>query len=191
MLTNKQKNFFEELKATYGKDPLPSFEKIAADFGFKHKNSVWQYFKKLKDFGLVKNVGDKFFISPDQFGAILFSTPVKAGFPSPAEDYIEKRVSLDDEFKVDSPSTFMFTIAGDSMIDLGIFEDDRVIIEKKSHPNNGDVVLANVDGEYTLKTFKKKGSEVFLEPANENYPVIKPQKSLEIFGVMQGLVRKT
>ncbi len=79
---------------------------------------------------MIKNIGEKFFISSEEFGAVLFSTPVKAGFPSPAEDYIERRVSLDEDFRIDSPSTFMFKVSGDSMIDAGIFEDDMVIIQK-------------------------------------------------------------
>ena len=53
MSTEKQKTFFENLKKLYGKEPLPSYEQIAKDFGFKHKNSVWQYFKKLKDEELI------------------------------------------------------------------------------------------------------------------------------------------
>lgn len=190
MLTQKQKDFFEKLKTTYGKDPLPSFERIAKDFGFKHKNSVWQYFKKFKEYNLIDNIGEKFFIKPDQFGAVLFTTPVKAGFPSPAEDYIERRISLDDEFRLDSPSTFMFTVSGDSMVDAGIFEGDMVVISKTSSAKSGDIVLANVDGEYTLKYFRKKDQKIYLEPANEKYPIIIPEKTFEIFGVMHGLVRK-
>lgn len=190
MLTQKQKDFFEKLKSIYGKEPLPSFENIASEFGFKHKNSVWQYFKKFREMGLVCSKGEKFFISPEQFGAILFTTPVKAGFPSPAEDYVEKRVSLDEEFKVDSPSTFMFTVSGDSMIDAGIFEGDKVIVRKKSDPKSGDIVLANVDGEYTLKIFRRNGQDVYLEPANKNYDVIKAKDSMEIFGIVTGSVRK-
>jgi len=190
MLTQKQKEFFEKLKAAYGKEPLPSFEKIASEFGFKHKNSVWQYFKKFRESGLIRGIGEKFFIAPDQFGAVLFTTPVKAGFPSPAEDYIEKRISLDEEFRIDSPSTFMFTVSGDSMIEAGIFEEDMVIIKRKSEPKSGDIVLANVDGEYTLKIFRKKGQEIYLEPANKNYEIIKAKQSMEIFGIVIGSVRK-
>lgn len=190
MLTQKQKEFFEKLKEFYGKEPLPSFEKIAREFNFKHKNSVSQYFKKFKEYNLIDNIGDKFFIKPEQFGAVLFSTPVKAGFPSPAEDHIEKRISLDNEFKIDSPSTFIFTVKGDSMIDAGIFEGDMVIIRRTNTPASGDIVLASVDGEYTLKTFRKKGADIFLEPANQNYEIIRAKESMEIFGVVIGSVRR-
>ena len=190
MLTEKQKTFFEKIKELYGKEPLPSFEKIAQDFGFRHKNSVWQYFNKLKEIDLIREINNKFYINPDQFGAILFTTSVKAGFPSPAEDYIERRVSLDTMFSIDSPSTFLFKVSGDSMIDLGIHEGDMVIVKRCPAAADGDVILACVDGEYTLKTFRKKSGKVYLEPANKNYPIIIPQQELTIFGIVTGVVRK-
>jgi len=190
MLTEKQKNFFEKLKTLYGKEPLPSFEIIAKDFGFSHKNSVWQYFTKLKNAHLIREKNNKFYIDSEQFGAILFSSPIKAGFPSTAEDYMERRVSLDEEFRLSSPSTFMFTVSGDSMVDLGIFEGDRVIVRKTSEAKDGEVVLADLDCEYTLKTYRKFRGEVFLEPANKNYEIIKPKNNLTIFGVVTGVIRQ-
>jgi len=189
MLTNKQKEFFEKLKERYGQQPLPSFEIIAKEFGFKHKNSVWQYFNKLKENLLIKEENNKFFIPPHLFGAVLYESPVKASFPSPAEDYIEKRVSLDNEFRLNNPSTFMFNVSGDSMIELGIFEGDQVIVKKCISAKDGDVVLACVDGEYTLKTYRKKGSDIYLEPANKDYPIIRPENELTIFGIVTGVIR--
>ena len=155
-LSTKQKSFFEGLKKAYGKEPLPSFEIIAKEFGFKHKNSVWQYFKKLKEFELIKEKNGKFFINPECFGAILFTSAVRAGFATVAEDSIEKRVSLDENFDLNNPSVFMFTVSGDSMVNAGIFDGDKVIVKKTSQAKDGDIVLAYVDNGYTLKTFRKK-----------------------------------
>ncbi len=190
MLTEKQKNFFEELKQAYGQDVLPSFDAIAKDFGFKHKNSVWQYFNKLKEENLIQEKNNRFFINKDNFGAVLFTSSIRAGFASVAEEYVEKRVSLDESFNINNPSTFLFTVAGDSMVDVGIFEGDQVIIKKTSEAKNGEIVLAFIDGGYTLKTYRKKGSEIWLQPENQNYPIIKPREQLTIFGVAQGIVRK-
>lgn len=190
MITEKQKQFFEKLKSKYGKDVLPSFEVLAQEFGFKHKNSVWQYFNKFREYGLLDEKNGRFSISKELFGAIEFSSTVKAGFASVAEDSIEKRVSLDEAFEIDSPSTFIFTVSGDSMIDLGIFEGDKVVVRKSSEAKNGDVVIAYIDGGFTLKTYRKKDNKVWLEPANSNYPNIYPKEKLEIFGVAQGIVRK-
>ena len=190
MLTEKQKTFFEKLKETYGKEALPSFEIIAKDFGFKHKNSVWQYFNKLKEENLIYESNNRFFINKDLFGAILFSSSVKAGFASVADDYIEKRISLDESFEINSPSTFLFTVSGDSMINLGIYEGDKVIVKKVNTAKDGDVVIAFIDGGYTLKTYRNRQGKVWLEPANENYPNLYPKEQLVIFGIAQGIVRK-
>lgn len=190
MLTEKQQIFFENLKKLYGSEALPSFDIIAKEFGFKHKNSVWQYFNKLREENLIEERNHHFYINKENFGAILFTSSVRAGFASVAEDSIEKRVSLDDTFAINHPSTFLFKVAGDSMVDLGIFEGDTVVIRKANDARDGDVVLAFVDGGYTLKTYRKKQSEVWLEPANASYPIIKPREELRIFGVAQGVVRK-
>ena len=156
MLTEKQKTFFEKLKELYGQDVLPSFDIIAKEFGFKHKNSVWQYFNKLKEENLIEERNNHFYINKELFGAILFSSTVKAGFASVAEDYVEKRVSLDDSFDINNPSTFLFTVSGDSMIDLGIFEGDKVIVRKTNSARDGEIVIAYIDGGYTLKTYRNK-----------------------------------
>ncbi len=190
MLTEKQKIFFEKLKESYGKEVLPSFEILAKEFGFKHKNSIWQYFNKLKEENLIEEKNGRFFINKDLFGAILFSSVVKAGFASVADDYIEKRVSLDESFEINNPSTFLFTVSGDSMIDLGIYEGDKVIVKKSNTAKNGDIVIAFIDGGYTLKTYRSKDNKVWLEPANSNYPNLYPKEQLIIFGIAQGIVRK-
>ena len=189
-LSTKQKNFFENLKKAYGQEPLPSFEKIAGDFGFKHKNSVWQYFNKLKEFDLIKEKNGKFFINPDCFGAILFTSSVRAGFATVAEDSIERRISLDESFDLDNPSTFVFNVSGDSMVNAGIFDGDKVIVKKTPCAKNGDIVLAFVDNGYTLKTYRQKDGKIWLQPENPEYPIIEPKEMLTIFGIATGIVRQ-
>lgn len=189
-LSEKQKEFFVKLKETYGKEPLPSYEKIAKTFGFKHKNSVWQYFNKLRDEELILETNGKFVINPECFGAILFTSSVRAGFATAAEDSIEKRVSLDHNFDLDNPSVFMFNVSGDSMVNAGIFDGDRVIIKKTPCAKNGDVVLAYVDNGYTLKTYRQKDGKIWLQPENPDYPIIEPKEVLTIFGIATGVVRQ-
>lgn len=190
MLSEKQKKFFENLKKNYGKEPLPSFEIIAKDFGFKHKNSVWQYFNKLKENDLIKEKNGKFFINPEYFGAIMFTSSVRAGFATVAEDSIERRVSFDEMFHLDSPSTFVFNVSGDSMVNAGIFDGDKVVVKKTPYAKNGDIVLAFIDNGYTLKTYRQKDGKVWLQPENPDYPIIEPQEVLTIFGVATGIVRE-
>lgn len=190
MLSEKQKNFFENLKKNYGKEPLPSYEIIAKDFGFKHKNSVWQYFNKLKENDLIREKNGKFFINHDCFGAIMFTSSVRAGFATVAEDSIEKRISLDEVFDLDNPSVFVFNVSGDSMVNAGIFDGDKVIVKKTSVAKNGEIVLAFVDNGYTLKTFRQKDGRIWLQPENPDYPIIEPREVLTIFGVAKGVVRE-
>lgn len=190
MLSEKQKAFFENLKKNYGKEPLPSYEIIAKDFGFKHKNSVWQYFNKLKEQELIRERNGKFFINPVCFGAVLFTSSVRAGFASVAEDSIERRISLDETFDLDNPSVFVFNVSGNSMINAGIFDGDKVIVKKTPCAKDGDIVLAFVDNGYTLKTYRQKGGKVWLQPENPEFPIIEPQEVLTIFGVATGIVRE-
>ncbi len=189
-LTLKQQIFFEKLKETYSDKALPSYEKIARTLGFKSKNSVKQYMEILKREDLIEKVNDSFYINKNQFGANLIMSSVKAGFAGIMDDKIEKRMSLDDIFNINSPSTFIFKVSGDSMQDIGILDDDFVIIKKTSEAETGDVVLAVIDDEFTLKTYKKDEQGVYLEPQNKNYPILRPEFSLRIFGVALGIARK-
>ena len=125
-----------------------------------------------------------------QTGAPLILTSVKAGFASIMDDKIEKRISMDELLEINSPSTFVFKVSGDSMCEIGIFEDDYVIIKKTPNANSGDIVLAIVDNEFTLKTYKKDETGVYLKPENSSYPIIRPKYSLSIFGVAIGITRR-
>jgi repressor LexA len=81
-------------------------------------------------------------------------------------------------------------VKGDSMIDAGIFEGDLVVVEKRPAAKKGDIVVAIVDNQFTLKRLDLEGGRFVLKPENKAYPVIRPEGALEIFGVMVGLVRK-
>ena len=194
-LTKKQRVFFEELLDRYGLEPLPGFEKICIDLGFKSKNSVWQYFKKLLEHGFIKESNKRFFI-PNDFiekafqGISYFESGVRAGFPTIAEDCMEEKISFDNLLVKNPVSTFSVRVVGDSMIEAGINEDDIVIVEKGKPPRNGDIVVASVDGEFTVKYYFKKGTDVYLEPANPNYQTIRAKQEMQIFGIVTGLVRK-
>ena len=83
-----------------------------------------------------------------------------------------------------------FSVSGDSMTDIGIFDGDYVAIKKANDAKIGDVVLAVVDNEFTLKTYKKDEKGPYLKPENKEYPIIRPKNSLSIFGVALGIMRK-
>lgn len=123
-------------------------------------------------------------------GAPLFRTHVRAGFQHIIDNEPERRISLDREFEILSPSTFVFHVSGDSMVDVGIYEDDMVIVKKTQDIKDKDIVIANVDNTYTIKFYRNKNNKIYLEPANSNYGIIKPKFKLEIFGKVIGVTRK-
>lgn len=189
-LTIKQKEFFEGLREKYQNKALPSYEKIKNDFSFKSKNSIKQYVEVLKKENLLEEIDGNLYINSSCFGAILATTSVKAGFASIMDDKIEKRISLDDILEINSPSTFVFKVSGDSMCEVGILDGDYVVIKKTAEARIDDIVLAIVDNEFTLKTYKKDSKGFYLKPENSDYPIIRPRESLSIFGVALGITRK-
>lgn len=189
-LTKKQSDFYEKLTNLYGNEPFPSFDKICSDTGLKSKNSVWQYFTKFLELELIKEKANRFFIPFENIGIPYFEKGVSAGFTSLGDDYLQEKLSFDDLLVKNPNSTYSVRVFGDSMIDAGIYEDDIAIVEKNSNPRSGDIVIAQVDGEFTIKYFYQKGAKAFLEPANKKYSTIYPENELNIFGVVTGIVRK-
>ncbi len=189
-LTERQREFFEKLKEFFSTKALPSYETIKNEFGYKSKNSIKQYVEILKNKGFLIQDNEYFYINPKYLGAKLVSSYVKAGFASIMDDKIEKRISFDVLLDINSPSTFVFKVSGDSMVDIGIFDGDYVIIKKTSIANPDDIVLAVIDNEFTLKTYKKDKKGFYLKPENKDYPILRPKNSLSIFGVAVGITRK-
>ena len=86
--------------------------------------------------------------------------------------------------------SFILKVDGDSMIDAGIMKGDLVLVERGREPKTGDIVIAEVDGAWTMKYLYKKGKEIYLEAGNPKYPRIKPQNELRLGGVVTAVVRK-
>ena len=120
----------------------------------------------------------------------LMAHCVHAGFPSPAGDYVERRIDLNRELIQHPEATFFLRAQGRSMVDAGIHDGDVVIVEKGANAGVGDMVVAIVDNEFTLKHLDREKTAWILRPANPAYPVIRPQGQLELFGVVVGMYRK-
>ena len=122
----------------------------------------------------------------------LLSHRISAGFPSPATDYVEEGLDLNDYLVRNKPATFMFTVKGDSMTGASIEEGDKVVVDRAQHPKHGDIVVAVVDGEYTIKRLFKHMGRVDLRPENSYYPsiVFHDGSELMVWGVVVGVVRR-
>ncbi len=123
---------------------------------------------------------------------VKVSGSVVAGFPSPAEQYLEPPLDLN-EFLVKRPSaTFFVRVQGDSMVGAGINDGDLLVVDRSLRPASGDVVIASVDGDFTVKTYRHDKDGVRLEPANPNYPVIRlnPGQELDYFGKVTACIHR-
>jgi repressor LexA len=115
---------------------------------------------------------------------------VQAGFPSPEEEVLSDTISMDEYLIANPETSFLLQVSGDSMTGAGIMEGDLVIIEKGRTPKTGDIVIAEVDGDWTMKYFQKQGRHIVLAAANPKYPDIKPRSDLRLGGVVTAVVRK-
>lgn len=122
----------------------------------------------------------------------LFSHKVAAGFPSPADDYVQRTLSLDEHLIQHKVSTFFMRAKGDSMVGAGIFDGDLLVVDKSLTPTSGDIVIAIVDGDFTVKRFTKRGGTITLRPENPRYKEIefKEGQQLEVWGVVTSAVKK-
>ena len=115
---------------------------------------------------------------------------VEAGFPSPAEEELVDTLSLDDLLIQNREATFLLKVSGDSMTGAGIMPGDMVLVDKGRTPKSGDIVIAQVDGEWTMKFLRTRKDGVLLVPANPKYQPIRPKNELKISGVVTAVVRK-
>ncbi len=117
---------------------------------------------------------------------------ISAGFPSPATDYAEEGLDLNEYLVRNKPATFLFTVKGDSMVGASIEEDDKVVVDRALTPKHRDIVVAVVEGEYTLKRLFKHKGRVELRAENPAYAPITFQDGSEllVWGVVVGVVRR-
>ena len=169
---------------------LPPYSTIMTLLGLKSKSPVMALVARLKLQGFLESTAERRLKPGKRFFERPIFDSVRAGLPSVAGDASYDTLSID-EYLIASPShTVLVTVKGDSMIDAGIMPGDVVVVEKRGPANVGDMVIAIVDNEFTLKTLGKEKGQFVLLPANPAYPVIRPKGELEIFGVVVGQFRK-
>jgi DNA polymerase V len=122
----------------------------------------------------------------------FYQSNVSAGFPSPAEDFMELDLNLQ-EYLVQHPSaTFCVKVTGDSMQNAGIFSGDVMVVDRALEPQNKTIVLAVLDGEFTVKRIHKKGDLLFLNPENDNFKPIEitQEMNFKVWGVVTHIIHK-
>jgi len=170
---------------------LPSYASIGSLLGLKSKSSVAAMVARLKLAGFLDSTPDRRLAPTKRFFARpLADSPVRAGLPEQVDDSDADALTIDD-YLIERPSqTVLIRVKGDSMMDAGIFDGDLVVVEKRPSAHKGEIVVAIVDNQFTLKRLDLEDGKFVLCPENKAYAVIRPEGSLEIFGVMVGLVRK-
>jgi SOS regulatory protein LexA len=169
----------------------PTLQELCELFGVRSKNTASLMAGQFVAAGILERTpGGHLALPPRKSLSLKLLGSVTAGFPSPAEESLLDTITLE-EFLVSRPdATFMLRVDGDSMIDAGILPGDIVLVERGRQAHNGDIVIACVDGEWTMKYYFKTGRAVRLEPANSCYEIIRPRHSLSVEGVVCSVVRK-
>ena len=136
----------------------------------------------------------KFFI-PDwgsSLDSILVSSGISAGFPSPAGDFKQERISLDRELIKNKEATFFARVNGQSMIDAGLDDNDLLVIDRSLEPVNNKIAVCLIDGEFTVKRLKVEKGKIWLQPENSNYKSIEITEENEfiIWGIVTNVIKK-
>ncbi len=169
---------------------MPTYAEMMDLFEVRSKSVVSYWIEKLIEKGILEKDAQGFLkLSGVSFGIPLVGN-VAAGIPASAEEIPRDVLSMDEYLVTRPESSFLLRVTGDSMIGAGIMEGDLVVVERERTPRNGDIVLAEVDGQWTMKYFRRRGGKVVLEAANPAYAAICPKEELKIGGVITASVRK-
>jgi repressor LexA len=169
---------------------MPVYTEIMKLVGFKSKNAVAKLINKLIDEGVLDKDSSGHLIPNKLIGEVPLLGLVEAGFPTMAEESLLDTINIDDYLIKDKASTYILKVKGESMIDAGIQDGDLVIAEKKGQAKDGDIVIALVDGGWTMKYYRNRKGKVYLEPANKDFQPIYPENELEVAAIVKGVIRK-
>ncbi|MDQ6962219.1 MAG: S24 family peptidase [Mariprofundaceae bacterium] len=169
---------------------LPSYAGMGTLLGLRSKNSISKLVFRLKQQGFFGTTPQGKLFPTRAFFARNLVGEAPAGFPSPVEEAQEDGISIDD-FLVDQPSkTVLVQVHGDSMLGAGIHDGDYVVVKRQDKAQKKQIIVAMIDGEFTIKYFDQDELGYFLRPDNPNYPILRPQDELSVFGLVIGQFRK-
>lgn len=169
---------------------MPTYTEMMQLFGFKSKNAVARLVDKFIEEGIVAKDHLGRLIANASFDSIPMLGSVKAGFPADVSEELTDTINIDEYLIAKKDNSYMLTVDGDSMIDAHIADGDMVLVEKTNTAKDGQIVIADVDGEFTMKYFRKSGDKIWLEPANKDFKPIYPKMYLNITAVVKAVIRK-
>ncbi|HCC05670.1 TPA: hypothetical protein DEP58_05235 [Patescibacteria group bacterium] len=181
--TTKLRTFFQKHKR------MPGYSEMCTLFGFASKNAVAKVVGKLIDAGVVEKDSRGKLVPVALTETVPLLGHIEAGFPSAAEEVALDRISVDELLLGKREKMYLLRVKGLSMVDAGIYEGDLLLVERTCQAKVGDIVVANLDGDWTVKYLREKKGKKYLEAANEDYPDLWPQLSLEIGGVVRSVIR--
>lgn len=174
----------------YAHKRMPSYAEIMELVGFKSKNAVSKLVHKLIEAGILEKDSQGRLIPALGAGEIPMLGLVEAGIPSVADGDQLDTLSVEEYLVPHKEKTFILEVKGDSMIEAHIDEGDLVIAERTETARDRDIVIAEVDGGWTMKYFRTNGTKQWLEPANKFLKPIYPEESLRIAAIVKGVIRK-
>jgi DNA polymerase V len=169
---------------------MPGYQEIMRLTGFRSKNAVFKLIEKMVDEGVIEKDKRGRIVPLRLNTGIPLLGLVEAGFPSPAEEELLDVMNFDEYLTPNKESSYILKVKGDSMIDAGIHPGDMVIVERRASYKPGQIVIASIDNEYTMKYLRKKNDKYYLEPANPKYKPIYPSETFRVEAVVTAVVRK-
>ncbi len=169
---------------------MPSYAELARALNFKSKHAAQYWIDKWQTRAIIKKDKVGRLLPGRLFMPLKLLGTITAGWPSPAEEELADTISLDDWLIENKEASFMLKVSGESMIEAGIRPGDMVILNRQRSPRHGDIVVAEIDQEWTLKFYEKRGGSVWLRPANKKFKILKPKEELRIAGVVTSVIRK-
>lgn len=206
-LTDRQKEILDFINQfQHERGYPPTYREIGKEFGINSTFGVKRHIDALvkkgyittnensnRSIALTENSGNIFPINSgnDNLMEIPVVGRVAAGYPILSEENIENKIVVDSSLLKSSSSCFGLKVKGDSMIEAGILEGDLVVVSQQKTANNGDIVVAMLGDESTLKTFLRKGNQIYLKPENQNYNLIDVNNSedFSIIGKVISVIR--
>ncbi len=182
---NKILSFYRQNKR------MPVYTEIMKLVGFKSKNAVAKLVDKLIGEGVLDKDSSGHLIPNKLIGEVPMLGLVEAGFPTMIDENLLDTINIEDYLVHDKDSTYLLKVKGESMVDAGIHDGDMVIAEKtQKEARDGDIVIALIDGGWTMKYYRNRLGKIYLEPANKDFKPIYPENELEIAAIVKGVIRK-